>query len=86
VQVECRIEVEYDSEEQARSVAGSISLDDGSYARTEVVGRRLVVVASAPSAPSMLHTLEDLLSCLKVADLVVKGGGSELDPLSDLDG
>jgi len=86
VQVECRIEVEYDSEEQARNVASSISLDDGSYARTRVEGRKLVVVATAPSAPSMLHTLEDLMACLKVADLVVKGDGSELDPLSDLDG
>jgi hypothetical protein len=73
VQVECRIEVEYESEAQARNVASSISLDNGDYASAEVIGKRLVIVSSAPSAPSMLHTLEDLMACLKIADQVVKG-------------
>ncbi|MDD1747257.1 MAG: hypothetical protein LUQ16_05805 [Methanomassiliicoccales archaeon] len=88
MQVECRIELEYESEEQARNVASSISLDNGKYASTEVVGRRLIITSSAPSAPSMLHTLEDLMACLKVADQVVKGKveGSDLDALSDADG
>ena len=88
MQVECRIEIEYESEAQAMNVARSISLDNGKYAQTEVLGKRLLITSSAPSAPSMLHTLEDLMACLKVADQVVKGGieGSELDSLSDLDG
>ncbi|HUL39039.1 MAG TPA: KEOPS complex subunit Pcc1 [Methanomassiliicoccales archaeon] len=88
MRVECRIEIEYGSEAQARNVASSISLDNGKYAQTEVVGKRLLITSSAPSAPSMLHTLEDLMACLKVADQVVKGRveGSELDPLSDPDG
>ena len=88
MRVECRIEIEYWSEAQARNVASSISLDNGKYAQTEVVGKRLLITSSAPSAPSMLHTLEDLMACLKVADQVVKGRveGSELDPLSDPDG
>lgn len=88
VQVECRIELEYESEAQARNVASSISLDNGKYASTEVLGRKLIITSSAPSAPSMLHTLEDLMACLKVADQVVKGQveGSGLDALSDPDG
>jgi hypothetical protein len=88
VQVECRIELEYESEEQARNVASSISLDNDKYASAEVRGRKLIITSSAPSAPSMLHTLEDLMACLKVADQVVKGGveGSDLDSLSDADG
>jgi len=88
VQVECRIELEYESEQQATNVASSISLDNGKYASTEVRGRRLIITSSAPSAPSMLHTLEDLMSCLKVADQVVKGKieKSEPDALSDPDG
>lgn len=86
VQVECRIELEYESEEQARIVADSISLDNDKYANAKVSGRTLTIVASAASAPSMLHTIEDLMACLKVADQVVKGRDSELDPLSDADG
>ncbi len=88
VQVDCRIEIEYEDEVQAKNVASSISLDNGKYAQSEVVGRRLIITCSAPSAPSMLHTLEDLMACLKVADQVVKGKveGSDLDALSDADG
>ncbi len=88
VQVDCRIEIEYEDEVQARNVASSISLDNGQYAQSEVVGRRLIITSSASSAPSMLHTLEDLMACLKVADQVVKGRVDGLDPdaLSDADG
>jgi hypothetical protein len=88
VQVECRIELEYESERQAMNVASAISLDNGEYASTEVAGRRLIITSKAPSAPSMLHTIEDLMACLKVADQVVKGeaDSSELDALSDPDG
>lgn len=85
MQVSCRIELDYDSEEQARNVASSISLDNGKYAATEVRGSRLIIEATAPSAPSMLHTLEDLMACLKVADQVVKGSVSDPDPLADAD-
>ena len=88
VQVECRIELEYESERQARNVASAISLDNDIYASTEVEGRRLTITSTAPTAPSMLHTIEDLMACLKVADQVVKGKveGSDLDALSDADG
>jgi hypothetical protein len=73
VKVDCRIELEYESEAQARNVASSISLDNGEYADSEIQGKRLIITSSAASAPSMLHTLEDLMACLKVADQVVKG-------------
>jgi hypothetical protein len=73
VKVDCRIELEYESEAQARNVASSISLDNGKYADSEIQGRKLIITSSAASAPSMLHTLEDLMACLKVADQVVKG-------------
>lgn len=88
VRVECRIELEYVSERQARNVASAISLDNGEYASTEVSGKRLIITSTAPTAPSMLHTIEDLMACLKVADQVVKGEAdqSELDALSDPDG
>lgn len=88
MQVECRIELEYESEQQARNVMASISLDNGRYASTEVQGRKLVITSSAASAPSMLHTIEDLMSCLKVADQVVKGEAEASDPdaLADPDG
>jgi len=85
MQVRCVIELEYKSTEEAERVAKSVSLDNGGFADAEVCGNRLILSASAASAPSMLHTLEDLLSCVKVADEMVKGIAGSGDGLSDLD-
>jgi tRNA threonylcarbamoyladenosine modification (KEOPS) complex Pcc1 subunit len=85
MQVRCVIELEYRTKEEAEKVARSISLDNGQYAQAEVDGNKLILTASAASAPSMLHTLEDLMSCLKVADEVVQGVSGSGEGLSDLD-
>jgi len=85
MQVQCVIDLEYKSEDEAEKVARSISLDNGQYAQAKVRGNRLILTASATSAPSMLHTLEDLMSCLKVADEMVKGVEGSDNGLSDLD-
>ncbi len=85
MQVQCVIELDYENQSDAEKVARSISLDNGLFAQAEVRGNKLVLTASAASAPSMLHTLEDLLSCVKVADEMVKGVEGSGNGLSDLD-
>lgn len=85
MEVHCVIELEYENRADAENVARSISLDNGHYARAEVSGKRLVLTASAASAPSMLHTLEDLLSCVRVADEIVRDVAGLSNGLSDLD-
>jgi hypothetical protein len=77
VAVECRIEVELPGKEMAVEVARSISLDNGEYVRAEVVGRAIILTAKASTPASMLHTIEDLLSCLKVAEAIIEGGTEE---------
>jgi tRNA threonylcarbamoyladenosine modification (KEOPS) complex Pcc1 subunit len=85
MRVECVIEVDYESEERAEAVLRSIAVDNEKYAAAERKGRRVTVKAAAESAPSLLHTIEDLLACMKVADELVRQG-SDPDALSDLDG
>ncbi|HVO77632.1 MAG TPA: KEOPS complex subunit Pcc1 [Methanomassiliicoccales archaeon] len=69
--VDCRIEVELPDERKAFEVARSISLDNGEYVRAEVFGRKIVLTMSASTPASMLHTVEDLLACVKVAESVI---------------
>jgi tRNA threonylcarbamoyladenosine modification (KEOPS) complex Pcc1 subunit len=69
--VTCKIEIDFRSNEDASSVLKAIELDNGQYASANVVGNVLELSANAKSMPSMLHTLEDLLACIKVADGVV---------------
>ena len=73
--LECTIEIDYESEAEALSVARAIELDNASYVKAEVHGSILILKTSAESTGSMLHTLEDLLACVKVADQVVRAKG-----------
>jgi hypothetical protein len=66
--VTCHIEIETNDEEQAEAMVRSIELDNGPYAVTKAEGKNIIVDAEAKSMRSMLHTLDDLLACLRVAE------------------
>lgn len=72
--VECEIEMDLESEEQARAIMKAIELDNGPYAKASVDGRTIRLECEARSMPSMLHTLEDLLACIRVAEEMTSAG------------
>jgi len=85
--LECIIQLEYRSEKQAETVKKAIELDNDKYATAEMNGRSVVIRSSSESVPSMLHTLEDLLACVRIAEetLSITVSKSGRDSLSDLD-
>ncbi len=85
--LECTIQLEYQSNKQAKTVMRAIELDNDKFANAERKGRIVVIRSSSESIPSMLHTLEDLLACVRVAEETVKTVSqmSSDDPLPDLD-
>ena len=72
--VECEIVMDLESEAQALAVMKAIELDNGQYAKSSVEGRSIRVVCETRSMPSMLHTLEDLLACVRVAEEMTTAG------------
>jgi hypothetical protein len=52
----------------AEAVASSVSLDDEGYIETTRRGRTVTARASADSPMSLLHTLDDYLACVNVAE------------------
>lgn len=85
--LECTIQLEYQSDKQAQTVMRAIELDNDKFANAERKGRVVVIRSSSESIPSMLHTLEDLLACVRVAEETAKTVSqmSSDDPLPDLD-
>jgi hypothetical protein len=65
----CRVAIsfELESPEQAKAVASSLKVDDDSYVVTSVEGRTIKAVAEADNPKSLMHTLDDYLSCASVA-------------------
>lgn len=53
---------------EAKTIAESVSPDDAGYARTRRSGRSISTEASADSPLSLLHTLDDYLACISVAE------------------
>jgi hypothetical protein len=52
----------------AKAVAESVSLDDQGYIRTRRSGATITATAAADGSLGLLHTLDDYLACVSVAE------------------
>ncbi len=73
-QVECRLEFSYQSPELAQKVLSTVELENYPFVRARVEGPLLVSETSADSLESLIHTLEDYLSCVAVAESMLEEG------------
>lgn len=72
--VECRLTFTYPSEEVAERVLRAVELENPPYIRARREGNTLLSEASADSLKSLLHTLEDYLANVSVAEKMLDGG------------
>ncbi|UCF07858.1 MAG: hypothetical protein JSW28_09495 [Thermoplasmata archaeon] len=71
MKISCTLEFDYDSEEEARAVARAVEVDNEGFVRMNVKGKRIVSTAESESIPSLIHTLDDFLACINVAERVI---------------
>lgn len=67
----CVLEFDYTTKEEARRVAESIKVDDEGFVKTDVKGKKIVSEIKAKDIRSLLHTLDDYLVCLGVAEKTI---------------
>ena len=65
-----KLSIELLSVEDAERVARALEPDNEGFVRTRLDGRMLLAEAEARSIPALLHTLDDYLACLGVAEVV----------------
>ncbi len=58
----------FPSARTAKTVADSVRPEDQGYVRTRRSGATITATASADSPMSLLHTLDDYLACVSVAE------------------
>ena len=68
MKVRAQLHLTFDDAATAKSVASSVSLDDDGYIETTRRGRTITARAAADSPMSLLHTLDDYLACVSVAE------------------
>jgi len=68
----CTVTLEFESPEKAKKVLRSVQTDDQGFVKSTLKGKTLEAVVDAKSIASLLHTLDDYLACVSVADEIVK--------------
>ena len=71
MQIRCKLTLEYGDEKTARIVYDSVRIDDEEFVDTRLDKNRIVATITARSTGSLLHTLNDYLACISVAEKVV---------------
>lgn len=69
--VSCNLIFEYESSEKAEKVLRSLKVDDVEFVESIVNDDKLKVVIKSKSVSSLIHTLDDYLACLSVAEKII---------------
>ncbi|HEC81890.1 MAG TPA: hypothetical protein ENI42_05660 [Thermoplasmatales archaeon] len=71
MRITCVIEAEYENAETAKKILQSVKIDDYDFVESKQEKNVIVAKIESPSIPSLLHTIDDYLACLSVAEHVV---------------
>ena len=69
--VVCTLVFDYGSPEQAQTIFASVSPEDAGYVESEVDGCKITANISSKTLDSLLHTLDDYISCIQVAEKIM---------------
>jgi hypothetical protein len=72
MKISCKMEFDYESEEEAMAIARAVEVDNYEFVKTTLEGKKMVSIAESDSIPSLIHTLDDFLACVGVAEKVVR--------------
>ena len=62
---------EYKNKKNAESIAKSIKVDNYIFVKTKTKDNKIMSEIESDSIPSMLHTIDDYLSCVGVAENII---------------
>lgn len=71
MKVTCDVVIEYDDVKKTETVLKSIEVDNLGFVKSQTNGRQLKAHIESKSISSLLHTLDDYLACVSVAEKIV---------------
>lgn len=71
--IECLLEFSYSSPDEAEAVLRAVAIDNEGFVEAAREGSRLISRIQAGNPKALLHTLEDYLSCVAVAEGTAQG-------------
>ena len=67
MKVNCEIVIDFDDFQEVKTVLNSIKVDDFDFVKSIANGKKLKARIKTNSISSLIHTLDDYLSCVSVA-------------------
>jgi len=67
----CDVVIEYDDIKKTENVSRSIEVDNLGFVESQINGRQLEAHIESKSISSLIHTLDDYLACVSVAEKIV---------------
>ncbi len=71
MKVTCNVVIEYDNVKKTETVLKSIEVDNLGFVKSQINGKHLEAHIESKSISSLLHTLDDYLACVSVAEKIV---------------
>lgn len=72
VKCDCSFSLEFEDAETAKKVLDSVRLDNGEWISSRLEGNRITCEASSDTIGGLLHTAEDFLACVALAEKMMK--------------
>jgi hypothetical protein len=71
MKVVCNLELEYDSNSIAKKVLSSTKVDDYNFVDSNLNNNKIETKIECKSVSSLIHTLDDYLACISIAEKIV---------------
>lgn len=71
MKVECKLSIDFKTNDEVKKIVKSIKVDDFDFVKTNISGKTLVAEINSISISSLLHTLDDYLACVSVASNII---------------
>lgn len=72
MEVRCTLEFIYPDEKKAKHILRTVDVDNYGYVEAVVEGSKIISTIQSKNLKSLLHTLDDYLSCITIAEKVAK--------------
>ncbi|HDM25111.1 hypothetical protein B6U70_02305 [Euryarchaeota archaeon ex4484_162] len=72
MKINCKLTLEFENEAIAKTIYSSVKIDDHDFIDSTVDKNRIIAKTNSSSVGSILHTLDDYLACISVAEKITQ--------------
>jgi hypothetical protein len=72
MKISCNVKIDYENEKETNAILNSIEVDNLNYIQSKKNGKTLVTHIESDSISSLIHTLDDYLACVSIAEKIIK--------------